>query len=122
MHIKKESFNCMACGRDVYCKPKEVKVQYKYRNNGPYHHYYYRYCKICTRCWFLRILSVFIGIVGGGLYCLLFAKMMDTESTTLKIIYILLLNPLFVGVFICGIFRVLTKCHIDLDENANLKP
>ena len=117
---KDKSFICDACGKTKYGHPRTTKVQYNYKNSGIYHHYNYRQCKICRRCWILRFVSIIVGIVAGCLYCILFAKMMETDSVILGLVYILLLNPLFVGVFIGIMFRMFTNCDVELDKNANI--
>lgn len=117
---KDKPFICDACGKTKHGHPRTTKVQYNYKNSGIYHHYYYRQCKICRRCWILRFVSIIVGIIAGCLYCILFAKMMETDSVILGLVYILLFNPFFVGVFIGVIFRILTNCDVELDKNANI--
>ena len=45
---------------------------------------------------------------------------METDSVILGLVYILLLNPLFVGIFIVIMFRMFTNCDVELDKNANI--
>ena len=110
---------CEACGRQIIGKGKKAKVQYNNRNGGTVHHYYYRQCDICKRCWILRLLSIFIGIIVGILYTFFFLNtMMKVDSGIVRVFFIFLLNPLFVSIFVGAMFRIITNCNVELDKDG----
>ena len=114
--------HCQACGRTIEGKPKEVRVHYKTWGAGTtYQLHYYRKCCICKRCWFLRIVSIFVGIVCGLLFFIPFGYICGHATSFWYILILLLLNPLTVGGIGGMLFRLITNCSVDLDENGNLK-
>ena len=114
--------NCQACGRHIDGKPKEVKVQYKTWGAGTnYQIHYYRRCYICKRCWHLRIASIFVGIVCGILFFFPFMYICEHASNFWYVLLLLMFNPLSVGGLGGMLFRLITKCSVDLDEKGNLK-
>lgn len=107
---------CEACGRKVpRTKLKYVEEQFKgekisYGTPGLVENSY-KLVLLCSRCRFLRKLSIVLGIVVGFMYLMVWTLFYEQfKPGAIVTIIWALLNPLVFGVFFIMIFRVLTKC------------
>ena len=107
---------CDACGRNV---PKEklkvVEEQYKSETlavgTPGLVKNYYKEVYLCPRCFYLRKLSVLLGIIFGFFYSFLWAMFKERfDPGALLTIIWALLNPLVFGALFIMVFRIVTKC------------
>lgn len=71
---------------------------------------YYATVKLCSRCRLLRKVSIFVGVVLGCAYLMLWTFLYELVTHwTLGVLWVVF-NPLVIAIFVIFIFRVLTKC------------